>query len=101
YEGSYVSTRRAYSGLQQALGYIIGAASVTIFEDEYLVTSTNSTKRWMATEKPGEFRAVVGEDRIIFEFDSDGKAVRWLAASGTTAYERVGWSKTPKAMVLT
>lgn len=100
YGGAYLNTRRADSGLQSLIGHLVGAASVTVTPDGQLVTSAGSTKRWLPDGKTGTFKSTTDEDRILFEFDADGKAARWLTASGTAAFERVAWTRTPTALLL-
>lgn len=99
YDGSYMSTRRAYSGIQQVLGYLIGAGTVSVSPDGQLITRTSSTKRWVPGSAAGVFLSVEGEGPIQFQFSPDGRAERWFTASGTTAYERVGWYQTSGALL--
>ena len=100
YDGAYLGTRRAYSGLQEALAHFTSAASVKVTSDGYLATKTSSTQIWRGQGPEGLFASMDNDDRILFQFDGAGRAIRWLNASGTLAYERVGWWQTPAAFFL-
>jgi CubicO group peptidase (beta-lactamase class C family) len=100
YDGTYIATRRAYSGLQAALAHFMSEAQVEVTRDGYLATRTSVSQLWGLEQGIDTFKSVDGEERILFQFDGKTAAQRWLSSSGTVAYERVGWLQTPAAFIL-
>ncbi|MDT9599977.1 serine hydrolase domain-containing protein [Sphingosinicella rhizophila] len=89
YEGLYVNTRRAYSGLEGFMGLLGGVSKVSVTPEGYLITSGGGSPRaWVPAGKPGQFRAAVGDDYLNFGLDDKGKAkIYYQLASG---FERSG-----------
>ncbi|HEX8569597.1 MAG TPA: serine hydrolase domain-containing protein [Caulobacteraceae bacterium] len=93
YEGSYFTTRRAYSGLERFTSMFSGVISVTVSEDGRLLVGVGDTvQAWVPDGPAGRFRSADGEARLVFEMQ-DGRAVRLLAP--TAAYERLSWLEDP------
>ena len=93
YEGSYLTTRRAYAGLERFVSIFPGVITVTVSEDgRLLVAHGDEVRAWAPDGPPGRFRSVDGETRLAFEM-RDGRAVRLLAPSA--AYERLSWLEDP------
>jgi len=92
YEGTYLNDRRAYGGLEKFVLMLVSEARVRVTKDGRLLTSGGrggEPKAWVPDGPPGHFRETTGPATMAFDIQ-DGRAVRWLPASGTTAYERIG-----------
>lgn len=90
YDGHYLTSRRAYGGMEGFVESLIGFTNVQVTPGGYLSTTDNDGVRlWAATDKPGVFRSVDGPETIVFEV-RDGRAVRIFGASGTAVYGRRG-----------
>ena len=88
YEGSYLSTRRAYSGLEKLVGSVIGGASVEVTKDGTLLLNRGGTiKAYVLSSRPGWLVNVNGVEEIKFDI-VDGKAVRFYDPMATQAFER-------------
>ena len=88
YEGSYLSTRRAYSGLERFVGSIIGEASVEVTKDGTLLLNRGGKiKAYVLSTRPGWLVSVNGVEEIKFDVEN-GKAVRFYDPMGTQAFER-------------
>lgn len=88
YEGSYLSTRRAYSGLEKLVGSVIGEASVEVTKDGTLLLNRGGTiKAYVLSSRPGWLVNVNGVEEIKFDI-VDGKAVRFYDPMATQAFER-------------
>lgn len=101
YEGVYLTTRRAYGGMEGFIMSLVGFADVGVTPAGYLRTfdSNHGVRLWAATEKPGVFRAVDGPQTLVFTLQ-DGEASRFLAASGAAAFERRGDGAGPRLLAI-
>ncbi len=89
YEGSYLATRRSYSGLEKFLGVLRGMATVSVSPDGYLVTSGGlGSQSWAPGDSPSQFRAMDGNGYLNFVLDQNGKAIRIYTPAGSNAFER-------------
>lgn len=90
YEGDYLTTRRAYGGLEGFINRIIGRAKIRATPDGRLsVSEGGSTTLFTAAGRPGVFKAVDGP--LILAFDANGdRPSRFYAARGFATYERIG-----------
>lgn len=96
YTGNYISTRRAYSGLEKFVGLLGSDNSVAVTKEGYLVTKTGKQgQMWVPDGAPGHFIAAEGEQRLVFNLDANGRAVSYPGASGTLTLERAGWLLDP------
>ena len=88
FEGSYLSTRRAYSGLERFVGSIIGEASVEVTKDGTLLLNRGgSIKSYVLSRRPGWLVSVNGVEEIKFDVEN-GRAVRFYDPMGTQVFER-------------
>ena len=88
YNGSYLSTRRAYSGLERFVGGLIGEVTVTVTpQGKLLIANGDSTKAYVLSRRPGWLVSDNGVEEIKFDIEN-GRAVRFYAADGTQAFER-------------
>ena len=86
YAGTYLTTRRPYSGLEKFVFMLIGQTSISVTDDGRLLAGEKS---WTPDGPEGRFRQVDGP--LITAFDvQDGRAQRWFHASGAFAYDRIG-----------
>ena len=91
YAGDYLTTRRAYRGLEGFITRLIGVAKVRVTRDGQLAVITDdSSTLWNATDKPGVFKAADGPQVMAFEI-AEGRAVRFYPSSGIAAFERIGF----------
>ncbi|MDI1365866.1 MAG: serine hydrolase [bacterium] len=89
YEGEYLSTRRAYHGLEAFVGRVIRVAQVRVTPDGQLaILIDGKPTLWNTTDKPGVFQAADGPKVAVFE-TVDGRATRFYPPSGFSAFERI------------
>ena len=94
FAGYYLTTARAYSGLEQFANLLQSRSKVSVTRDGVLLTpGRDGPIRW--TPAPGAsldapyvaFQQADGPDVLVFQM-RDGQAVRWFAPSGEASYER-------------
>ena len=93
YNGTYVTTRRAYGGLEKFVDLLIGSSQVHVSRDgQMIVARSGSAPQAFAPDgAEGHFRAVNGQEPLVFDI-RNGHADRWMMA-GSTVFERAGlWS---------
>ncbi|MBS0332028.1 MAG: serine hydrolase, partial [Proteobacteria bacterium] len=102
FAGYYLTTRRAYSGLEGFVDRLIGGVKVSVTRDGKLVTKDLSASRtWVPEGAPedGRFIATQGDERLAFDM-ADGAARAFHVASGTMSYEKIGPWRQPRMLVL-
>lgn len=101
YDGLYLTTRRAYGGMEGFVMSLIGFAEVRVTPAGYLRTadSGHGVRLWAPTPKAGVFRAVDGPDMLVFDV-RDGKARRFFGPDGAAAFERRGDAAGPRLLAL-
>lgn len=100
FAGYYLTTRRAYSGLEGFADQLNGGASVDVSHDGRLVTSDGSGVRtWVpdGSMDDGRFIASQGSERISFDV-TDGVAHAFHGASGTQVFERAPFWRQPQTL---
>ncbi len=91
YEGDYLTTRRAYGGLEGFVNRIIGRASVRATSDGRLtVTDGGVSTLFNGTDHPGVFKALEGGLTLVFDQNGE-RPSRFYAARGFATYERIGF----------
>ncbi|WP_297509674.1 serine hydrolase [uncultured Caulobacter sp.] len=89
YEGDYLTTRRAYGGLEGFSGRIVGRASVRATPDGRLAVTDGGVRTlFNGTGKPGVFKAVDSALTLVFDANGD-RPSRFYAARGTSTFERI------------
>jgi hypothetical protein len=93
YVGSYVSTRRADTSILKILG-VLGQATVSTNADGTLTVDSfrglnGQPRRWQPLGN-GEFRAVDGRTRLIFEPDAQGRMMLLPTSAGVVYFQKVG-----------
>jgi CubicO group peptidase (beta-lactamase class C family) len=91
YEGDYLTSRRAYGGLEGFTNRLIGRAQVRATPDGRLsITDGGFTTLFNGTSRPGVFKAVEGPLTLVFDANGD-RPTRFYAARGFATYERIGF----------
>ena len=107
FEGGYLTTARAYRGLEGFVDRFRGRARVSVSSDGFLATSgPDGQGRWLpdpdaSTGAPYvSFHQADGPGALAFQM-KDGRAQLWFAPSGEAAYERAGLlsRRTPLAVL--
>jgi len=102
FAGRYLSTRRAYGGLEGFAGRLAGDAVVRVTPDGRLVTSDGGVdKVWVPEGDPahGRFIAVTGDERLAFTM-RDGRATSFMTAANVQRFERTSAWRSPGALGL-
>ncbi|MBO9709054.1 MAG: beta-lactamase family protein [Caulobacter sp.] len=100
YEGEYLSTRRAYGGLEGFIDRLIGETKVHAAPDGRLtLIRDGKTTLWTATEHPDVFAAVSGSGLLVFQRE-DGRVVRFFSPMGEAAFERIGFPHKPALLAV-
>jgi CubicO group peptidase (beta-lactamase class C family) len=102
FSGYFLTTRRAYSGLEGFVDQFTGGASVDVTHDGKLVTSDGAGVRTWVPEGPpddGRFIATQGSERLVFDL-ADGGARAYHEASGSQLFERAPFWRQPQALII-
>jgi hypothetical protein len=86
YAGTYLTTRRPYSGLEKFVFLIIGQTKISVTEDGRLLTGNQA---WVPDGPEGHFHQADGPLTTAFALQN-GRALRWFPPSGTVAFDRIG-----------
>jgi CubicO group peptidase (beta-lactamase class C family) len=90
YEGAYLTSRRAYGGMEGFVGALGGFVKVEATPTGYLsIKGINGARLWAPTGQAGVFRSVDGPQVIAFEV-KDGRATRFFGAGSGATFERRG-----------
>lgn len=100
YVGAYLTTQRAYSGLEAFVGRLRGGATVEAGVNGALVTTFDTVRRaWFPSDAPNVYRAVDGNPQpLVFRLDANGRARALVTGAGTVTYERRGALDNPLLM---
>jgi CubicO group peptidase (beta-lactamase class C family) len=86
YAGTYLTTRRPYSGLEKFVFLIIGQTRISVSDDGRLVAGGKS---WVPDGPEGRFHQTDGPLTTAFALQ-DGRAWRWYPPLGVMAFDRIG-----------
>ncbi|MET3664655.1 serine hydrolase domain-containing protein [Caulobacter sp. 1776] len=101
YEGDYLTTRRAYGGLEGFTNRIIGRATVRATpEGRLTVTEGGVSTLFNGTDHPGVFKALDSALTLVFDTNGD-RPSRFYAARGFSTYERIGFFRSASLLVWT
>lgn len=100
YEGHYLGSRRAYSGLEAFIGRLIIGTRVKVTDDGRLLTQDQNTRSWTPEGDPskGRFISDNGVERLVFAI-SDGRARAIVTALNTQVFERTAIWDRPTTML--
>lgn len=91
YEGQFLTTRRAYGGLEGFIDRLIGEAAVRAAPDGRLtLTIDGKSSQWTATNQPDTFAPASGSGLLVFQRE-DGKVARFFSPMGGAAFERIAF----------
>jgi len=102
FTGDYLSTRRAYGGLEGLVGLITGAAEVRVSPGGRLLTRRMGSERAWVPDGPvreGRFISTTGDDRLAFHM-VDGRAVSFRPDNNTETLQRAAFAETTGALGL-
>ena len=101
YEGDYLTTRRAYGGLEGFTNRIIGRATVRATpEGRLTVTEGGVSTLFNGTDHPGVFKALDGALTLVFDTNGD-RPSRFYAARGFSTYERISFFRSASLLAWT
>lgn len=92
FEGVYLTTRRAYGGLESFVDVLKGQFRLKV-QHGFLVTPDD--RRWAPVagssldQATVRLREVGGADEVVFQMQQ-GRGVRWFDPAGTAVYQRAG-----------
>ena len=104
FAGTYLTTRRAYHGLESFAHLLASEVDLKVTGDgTLLLPTTSGPSAW--TPDPAasldarsvDFHQVDGPNTLVFEM-KDGRATRWFSPSGSAAFERSGILSHPSVM---
>lgn len=89
FSGYYLSTRRAYTGLEGFVDRFVSGVNVDVTPDGRLVTTGDEARTWVPEGAPsqGQFIAVSGSERLVFRM-SGGRGAAFQGRTGANLYER-------------
>ncbi|MFT3996848.1 MAG: serine hydrolase domain-containing protein [Asticcacaulis sp.] len=106
--GAYVSTRRAYGGLEGAVTRLVNTVTVDVDQDGRLVVSgpdgaaafvTTSARGFFIPQESNPLGPQIGGDGLHFLFKPQGgKATAFETTANMARYERVGWFHRPATL---
>jgi CubicO group peptidase (beta-lactamase class C family) len=99
FTGGYLTTRRAFGGLEKFADLLHGEARVSVGKAGALLTNSGEhSQRWTpdaaasVDQRYVAFHEIGGHQTLVFEM-KDGHAVRWFDPNGAWSYERAPlWS---------
>jgi CubicO group peptidase (beta-lactamase class C family) len=89
YDGTFLSTRRAYGGLGLFQALLSRQIRIRTLGDGSLMIGADQPRAWVPSGADGRFVQTIGPQTSAFQM-KDGRAVRWYAPSGLEAYDRIG-----------
>lgn len=101
FTGHYLTTRRAYSGLEGFVDQLRGGAEVTVTRDGQLViTDEGGVRTWVpeGAVDDGRFIRTQGSERLAFDTVDGARAFH--VANGTQVFERMAFWRQPGALEL-
>ena len=101
YEGYYLGSRRAYSGLEAFVGRLIGGLTVEVTKDGRLLTRSNQVRSWVSEGDPskGRFVSDNGVDHLVFAIDN-GRARAIVTSLNTQVFERASIWDQPARLII-
>ncbi|HLZ73749.1 serine hydrolase domain-containing protein [Phenylobacterium sp.] len=101
FAGYYMTTRRAYSGLEGFIDQLRGGAEVGVTHDGQLTVSDSAGLRTWVPEgslDDGGFIRTQGNERIAFDTNDGARAFH--VGNGTQVFQRIAFWRQPRALEL-
>jgi CubicO group peptidase (beta-lactamase class C family) len=98
FAGYYLTTRRAYSGLEGFVDQLTGGATVGVTRDGRLTTSNDGVKTWVPDGPLDEGRFIASQGAEHLAFDMADGARAFHVASGTQVLQRMPLWRQPQAL---
>ncbi len=102
FDGGYVSTRRAYGGLEAFVDLLQGQASVKATSGGRLIVRRNGESKAYVPEGPvadGRFISALGDERLAFRM-RDGRAVSYQPPLNSETLERAPFTERPTVLLV-
>ena len=100
FDGGYISTRRAYGGLEAFVDLLQGQAKVKATSGGRLIVTRNGESKAYVPEGPvaeGRFISAIGDERIAFRM-RDGRAVSYQPPLNSETLERAPFTERPMTL---
>ena len=98
FNGDYVSTRRAYSGLEGLVTAINGTSAIRITPDGRMIDSAGGTWVLDGPVDGGRFVAANGDPRTLVFSVRNGRAVSFIGSGGAAVFERTSIWRNAKTL---
>lgn len=98
YVGTFVSSRRAYHGLERLIGLLTSQASVSYEPGGLLRLSGPADYDFVPTGDPDLFKARTGEGYMLFQRGADGRAASFVLDENGSLFERIPWWQSATAV---
>lgn len=101
FAGHYLTTRRAYGGLEEFVGLLSGGAQVSVTPGGRLITAGPGGVRAWVPAGPvanGDFVSTLGDARLAFRL-GDGPAISFQTADNTQTMQRAAFWQQPTFMI--
>jgi CubicO group peptidase (beta-lactamase class C family) len=99
YAGTYLATRRGFSGLEKFIGLMQGA-SIAVAKDGLLIETGGPAKLYRPSAEAGVFRTGDGDGVASFDV-VDGRVIRWRTLGGSQQWEPARpWERPTPLLVL-
>jgi CubicO group peptidase (beta-lactamase class C family) len=100
FSGYYISTRRAYSGLEGLVTSVHNAVTISVTADGRLIDSDGGAWVLDGPVDEGRFVAANGDAAHMAFTIRDGRAVSFIGAGGSAVYERAPLWRQPTTLAL-
>ena len=102
FDGAFISTRRAYGGLEGFVGLLNSGAKVETTGGGRLILTRGGAAKAFVLEGPageGRFISTLGDDRLVFRM-VEGRASSFRLGGNTETLQRAGFAERPGTMIM-
>lgn len=102
FDGAYLTTRRAYGGLEGFVTGLVGGADVKVTSGGRLILNRGGVDQAFVPEGPlhaGRFISTMGDERLLFQV-SDGRATGFKPWSNTETLARASFVERPRTLIM-
>ncbi|HYE45229.1 MAG TPA: serine hydrolase domain-containing protein [Caulobacter sp.] len=89
FSGQYLSSRRAFHGMEKFIGLFNGRTTVSVDGGQLVIRSFGDVSVWTPLDREGRFQSTSDSRVIAFRMEN-GRAVGWYDSGGATYSKRVG-----------